>query len=187
MTKLCDDEKIQTLLEAVQAERGDELSLIGELLAQFPEDPRLHFLHGSILVGTGDHLQAHKALSRAVIIAPDFVIARFQLGFFELTSGEADSALTTWQPLETLPDDHYIKLFVDGLKCLIIDNFSGAVEKLQQGQMINQENEPLNRDMQLIIDKCTDMMTDNQADESEATVSATSFVLNQYSKVSGSS
>ena len=51
----------------------------------------------------------------AVALAPDFLIARYQLGFFELTSGEVDNALATWGPLLRLPEDNYLRQFVEGM------------------------------------------------------------------------
>ena len=92
---LCDDETMQQLIEAMQTEQN-QVERVDALLAKFPEDARLHFLRGSMLVGLGRLIEAHHALSRAVALAPDFEIARFQLGFFQLTSGEAENALETW-------------------------------------------------------------------------------------------
>ena len=82
------------------------------------------------------------------------MLARFQLGFFELTSGEAVRALATWEPLDTLPEGHYLGHFVTGLRHLIADRFADAIAALEAGIAVNDENAPLNRDMQLIIDEC---------------------------------
>lgn len=180
MTKLCDDDTLQNLVQAMQQADGQPAQatdLIDQLLENFPDDPRLHFLRGSNLVGQGRLIEAHRALSQAVTLAPDFAIARFQLGFFQLTSGEPENALDTWGRLDRLPDGHYLRAFVDGLRCLIRDDFSGAITHLRAGIPVNQENPPLNHDMQLIIDQCTPLLSG----EADSAASETSLILRQFS------
>lgn len=177
MANLCTDEQLSELVQAMQSGE-DQLDRVEALLAEFPEDARLHFLRGSMLVGAGRLIEAHRSLSRAVEIAPEFAIARFQLGFFQLTSGEADRAIETWGPLDRLPDGHYLRAFVDGLRCLIRDDFNGAISRLREGIGLNTENPPLNRDMQLIIDQCLPLAAGGDAAEA---VSETSLILKQFS------
>jgi tetratricopeptide (TPR) repeat protein len=180
MTQTCDDERMAELVSAMQSE-PDQVERIDALLGEFPEDARLHFLRGSILIGKGRLIEAHRALSRAVALAPDFDIARFQLGLFQLTSGEADNALETWGRLDRLPDGHYLRKFVDGLRCLIRDDFAGAIENLSRGIDLNQENPPLNGDMQMLIDQCRPLLTGANAREDGAEpASETSLILQQF-------
>lgn len=174
---LCTDEEMRQLLAAMQADAPDEFALAERLIEAHPDDPRLHFLRGSMLAGSGRPIEAHAALSRAVELAPDFALARFQLGFFELTSGEARRALATWEPLDALPRDHFLAHFVTGLRHLVQDHFAETIAALEAGIAANTENPPLNRDMQLIIDQCRDM-TGGATPPSNET-SATSFLLDQ--------
>jgi tetratricopeptide (TPR) repeat protein len=174
---LCSDEEMGQLLSAMSASAPDELALAERLIDAYPEDPRLQFLRGSMLAGRGRPIEAHAALTRAVQLAPDFALARFQLGFFELTSGEAARALTTWEPLQELPADHYLARFVAGLRHLVHDRFGETIAALEAGIAVNDENLPLNRDMQLIIDECRSLARD--APSAEAETSATSFLLDQ--------
>jgi tetratricopeptide (TPR) repeat protein len=179
MSTLCDEQKMQELVAAMQADE-DQSERIDSLLEEYPEDARLHFLRGSILIGKGRLIEAHRALSRAVTLAPDFAIARFQLGFFQLTSGEAENALETWGRLDRLPDGHYLRKFVDGLRCLIRDDFKGTIESLEQGIALNQENPPLSRDMQLIIDRCRPLLAGAAAHADGDAASETSLILQQF-------
>jgi tetratricopeptide (TPR) repeat protein len=180
MSTICGDEKMQELAQAMQADE-DQMERVEALLDEFPEDARLHFLRGSMLIGKGRLIEAHRALSRAVALAPDFDIARFQLGFFQLTSGEAENALETWGRLDRLPDGHYLRKFVEGLRCLIRDEFANTIETLQQGIALNQENPPLNRDMQLIVDQCRPLLAGARTvDESGESASETSLILQQF-------
>src|SRR5689334_11367246 len=118
MPTLADDAALATLVEAIKAAPQEQLAPVDELLARYPEDARLHFLRGSLLAGSQRYIEAHAALKRAVELAPDYAIARFQLGFFQLTSGETANALETWGRLDALPDGHYLRKFVDGLRSL---------------------------------------------------------------------
>jgi tetratricopeptide (TPR) repeat protein len=152
-SKQCDDQTFDELVAALEAGDKDEIERTDQLLAEYPEDGRLHFLRGSMLVGIGRPIEALPALRKAVELAPDLAIARFQLGFFLLTSGDAAEALSVWGPLALLPDDHYLRLFVGGLTYLIRDEFAEASATLRQGIEANLENAPLNRDMALIIER----------------------------------
>lgn len=174
----CSAEDMAQLIAALQAGAGDELALAERLIAAYPGDARLHFLRGSVLAGAGRPIEAHASLARAVALAPDFTLARFQLGFFELTSGEAKRALETWAGLRTLAADHYLARFVAGLTDLIHDRFAEAIVALHEGIAANTENPPLNHDMQLIIDQCSGLLKEREPERTDE-ASATSFLLGQ--------
>lgn len=182
---LCGDEDLQRLMAAMQSDGAGELQRIDQLLALYAEDPRLHFLRGSILASIGRSIEALPALRKAVELAPDFHIARFQLGFFQLTSGEAANALGTWGSLALLPEAHYLRAFVAGLTYLIRDEFDQACAHLRSGIAANEENPPLNRDMQLILDQVDSFGSASSASASsvgdDQNASATSLLLNQFS------
>ena len=180
MNGLCLDEDLQALMVAMQSDEGSDLAQVDRLITDHPDDPRLHFLRGSILAAIGRPIEALPALRRAVELAPDFSIARFQLGFFQLTSGEAANALSTWGPLALLADNHYLRSFVAGLTHLIRDEFAEAQTHLRAGIEANLENPPLNRDMQLILDQIAVLLS-KPAGSTDETASATSFLLDQLS------
>lgn len=178
---LCSDEELAQVMQAMQSGASDELMLAERLIDAYPDDARLHFLRGSLLAGSGRLIEAHASLTRAVALAPEFALARFQLGFFELTSGEAARALATWQPLDNLPADHYLTQFVIGLRHLIADRFVESIAALEAGIAANEENLPLNRDMQLIIDECASLVR-GKASAPEEEASATSVLLGQFGR-----
>lgn len=183
MTMMCPDAELQDLIQAMQSDDRDELARADRLIAAYGEDGRLHFLRGSLLAAIGRPIEAMASLKRAVALAPDFAIARFQLGFFQLTSGEAADALGTWGPLALLPEGHYLRFFVGGLTHLIRDEFADAIARLNEGIAVNEENPALNRDMQLIIDQAAGLLRDQARGEHAAgedgATSATSFLLDQ--------
>jgi hypothetical protein len=181
MAGLCSENTLEALVRDMRAGVFDQLERIEALIAEFPDDARLHFLHGSLLVQNGRLIEGHNSLKQAVALAPDFAIARFQLGLFQLTSGETANALETFGRLDGLPDGHYLRKFVDGLRCLIRDDFQGVITHLREGIRLNTENPPLNGDMQLIIQQCEPLVTGARVGDDDATVSETSLILRQFS------
>jgi hypothetical protein len=181
LSLLCDDDRLQAVVGTIEQDSEAGLEAIERALAEFPEDARLHFLRGSLLIGARRFVEAHSALELAVSLAPDFQIARFQLGFFELTSGEAEAARVSWAPLkQVLSASHYLAEFVSGLEALIADRFADCIAALSRGIAANSENPPLNHDMELIIEKCAELLvqkpeTGQQDDPDD--VSAASFLL----------
>jgi tetratricopeptide (TPR) repeat protein len=175
---LCDESRMREILTQADADSMKGVLAIDKALAEHPQDPRLHFLKGSLFIGLKRLVEAHDSLARAVAIAPEFALARFQLGFFELTSGEADAALETWGPLRNLPDGHWMLSFVNGLAHLIADRFEACIAALKEGIANNTENFPLNHDMQLIIVKCEELLGNEQkAQPDDTDVSTTSLLL----------
>ena len=142
---------IERLVKSLEEPGGDDLALIDAVLAKHPKDPRLHFMKGSVLAGQSKHIEAHASLSKAVEIAPEYGLARYQLGFFELTSGEADRALSTWGPLLREPKDNYLRVFVEGMTHVIRDEFTEAFAKFTRGLELNTENPPMNDDIRLLM------------------------------------
>ena len=182
--ELCGDEEMAALVGELQASDSGDLAAVDAMLKRFPKDPRLHFMRGSILAGRKKPIEAHASLAKAVDLAPDFHIARYQLGFFELTSGEADRALSTWGPLLRLPETIYLRKFVEGLTHLVRDEFEAAIAGMREGIALNQENEPLNNDIRLLIAESEKAMKKGTApagDGEASDKSATSVILGQFS------
>ena len=178
---MCSDAEITALVEMIQHEGHDDLAEVDALAARYPDDPRLHFMRGSILAGRSRAIEAHAALTRAVALAPDFHIARYQLGFFELTSGEVDHALATWGPLLRLPEAHYLRQFVEGLTHLVRDEFAEAIARMEAGLALNQENPPLNADIRLLIGECEKLAKGEAAVlPPDSDQSLTSLMLGQF-------
>ncbi len=147
----------QSDLEALvgQLAQGAGPEAVEALLRLHPADPRLLFLHGSTLAGERRYPEARAAIARAVEAAPEFWIARFQLGFLEFTSGEPTLAGETWGPLATRPEGDALRLFAEGLMRLPLDDTAGAIDLIRRGMAANTENPALNNDMQLLVDELT--------------------------------
>lgn len=180
--QIASDAEISALVEALQASNEDDLPAVDTLLRQYPEDPRLHFMRGSILAGRSRPIEAHAAMVRAVEIAPGYRIARYQLGFFEMTSGEPERALSTWGPLLAGPADDYLRVFVEGMTHLIRDEFKQAIAQFERGISLNNENMPLNGDIRLLmteVRKLAEQAAARGPGDGDQT-SATSLLLGQF-------
>jgi hypothetical protein len=66
-----------------------------------------------------------------------------------------------WSPLEELDDTAALKHFKRGLEALIGDDFATCIDLLQKGIALNQENAPLNRDMNMVIASVTEAVGTN--------------------------
>ena len=170
-TALAPDEELGEAIAALAAGQDRAEAALDALAARYPEDPRLHFMKGSILAGSGRSIEAHRAL------------ARYQLGFFELTSGEPQKALGTWGPLLAEPEGSYLRKFVEGMTHLIRDEFAPAIELFEAGIALNAENEPMNDDIRLLVAECRKLQRASASRETaDAELSATSFMLDQLGK-----
>jgi tetratricopeptide (TPR) repeat protein len=185
---LCPDEPLNAVLNQLKTDDMGGLATLARLVGDYPLDPRLHFLKGSILAGLQRYDEGRLAMAKAVEMAPDFSLARFQLGFLDLTSGRAADAIGVWQPLQALPEDDPLRLFSTGLTYMAADQFDEATQLLKEGMALNTANPLINTDMQLIIDEMGVRASQpptapNQIAEKEeepAPASATHQLLQQY-------
>jgi len=142
-------------LEAIIARAGSDpkaaIALLDEALRLHGDDARLHFLLGSLLAGEQDYEGAERAMRAAVERAPQFALARYQLGFLLLTCARPEEAQSIWEPLRHLPRETPLRLFVEGLRHMIRDEFEPAIARLEEGMARNHDNAPLNRDIALLI------------------------------------
>lgn len=179
-TALAPDDKLRLALAALETDAAGAEQTLDRLVAEYPEDPRLHFMKGSILAGTARSIEAHRALARAVELAPDYALARYQLGFFELTSGEPQRALGTWGSLLAEPEGSYLRKFVEGMTHLIRDEFASAIALFEEGIALNVDNEPMNNDIKLLIAECRKLERSSGVRGSEdSELSATSLMIAQ--------
>lgn len=158
---------VQQAIEAMRADRNDEVRrLLQEAMATGPQSPIAPFLLASHFAQQREYDRAEGLFIHTLNLAPDFLIARFQLGLLQLTSARPAAAIATWGPLELLDEGHTLRLFRDGLQAMAGDQFEQAKALLRRGIEGNQENLPLNRDMQMVIE-AIEANQANEANEKE--------------------
>lgn len=177
----CPDFELQPVLAAANGDPAEGIAQLNSLLSRYPDDARLHFLRGSLLAAAQRYDEAILALARAVSLDPEYVLARFQLGFLQLTCGRADEAQQIWLPLLGLADDNPFRHFAVGMGRLIRDEFAPAIEALETGMALNQTQPVVNNDVQLIVDEIRRLMTSGpQKAGQEGATSETQLLFERY-------
>jgi tetratricopeptide (TPR) repeat protein len=178
----CPDDRIQAAVAITHQSDDAGLVEIDRLLGIYSRDPRLHFLKGSILAGVQRYEEGRAAMRQAIDIAPDYHLARFQLGFLEFTSGMPQAAVETWTPFIELDEGAAFRLLSEGLNKLAYDEFAEADSLLRRGVAANFEHPLINADMQLLLDDIADKLTKTAThDEQPSAVgSAAHQMLQQF-------
>jgi tetratricopeptide (TPR) repeat protein len=110
-----------------------------------------HFLMGAEYAQAKRLAEAEAAFATAVMLAPEFETARYQLGLLQYTSGRAAVAHVTWEPLFHLPEHHPVRNFVLGFAALARDDFDRALMHFAAGVAANRANPPMNADIGHVI------------------------------------
>lgn len=151
------------LEQALQASNAGDaktsVRLLRSAIQETPSDPLPHFLLAAELAQMGEMEQAEAAYANTVLLAPAFETARFQLGLLQFTSGRPSLAMLTWSPLLELPDTNAFQHFVQGFASLAADHFDDAAWHLREGMALNQNNAPLNADMQKVLDRIAPLIS----------------------------
>jgi tetratricopeptide (TPR) repeat protein len=147
-----------------------------QAVATEPRNAELRYLLGAEMADAGDYDGAVLEMSTALTLAPAMHVARLQLGLLHLTMARPDHAQAVLAPLENLSEDSALLHFKRGLEALIVDEFDACLANLQHGIKLNRENEPLNRDMNLIIERVQSLLS-SQATSQEASEVRTDFSL----------
>jgi Flp pilus assembly protein TadD len=146
------DRLIADGLEASRENRMEEaLVLFAQASTLAPGSGVPHFLAGSEHANAGNIALAEGAFARAVLLAPEFSLARYQLGLLQFSSQRAAMALLTWQPLLDLPGAAALGHFVRGFAALARDGFPEAVAQFREGLACNDVNQAMASDIQQVL------------------------------------
>ncbi|BBB62319.1 hypothetical protein UNDKW_4046 [Undibacterium sp. KW1] len=146
------DDILQEALRVSQANDGPAaISLFQQALTLNPGSATTYCLLGAEYITLGQVAESEAAYANALVLAPQFHVARFQLGLLQFTSARVAVALLTWQPLLDLQDDNALKLFVMGFAHMAQDDFEVAINYFERGIMLNTDIPPLNTDIQRVI------------------------------------
>lgn len=129
----------------------DAVALFAQAAAMAPASGVPHFLMGSEHASRGEIAAAELAFANAVLLAPEFALARYQLGLLQFSSQRAPLALLTWQPLLSLPEDQALPHFVRGFAALAQDEFDAALVHYRSGLACNEANQPLCADIARMV------------------------------------
>jgi tetratricopeptide (TPR) repeat protein len=139
-------------LQASREQRGQaaiELFVLASELA--PAEGLPHFLVASEHAAEGRIEAAERAFANAVLLAPGFHVARYQLGLLQFGSERAGAALVTWQPLLDLTDGNPLGHFVRGFAALARDGFDAALQEFQRGLACGEGQDALSGDIEKVV------------------------------------
>ena len=136
-----------------QGDRAARSVLLEQASREHPADPRPLLLAAADFIQAKEIDRAEAAYLLALQRAPNFAIARFQLGLLQMTCNRPAAALVTWGPLEQLEEKDPLRLFARGLAALAQGRPDLAKVWLAEGIAVNTVNPPLNRDMQKVFDQ----------------------------------
>ncbi len=147
------DRLIAQGLEASRAGQAQAaLALFAQASEATPGSGLPHFLIGAEHAAAGNINLAEAAFARAVLLSPDFALARYQLGLLQFTSQRAAVALLTWQPLFGLPPGDAMGCFVRGFEALARDDFAAALGHFRLGLACDDLNPAMASDIQRVVE-----------------------------------
>lgn len=149
---------LQQGIEAGQAQaHAQALDLYQQSAAADPTWGIPFFLIGSHHASQGELEQAELAFANAVLLSPEFTMARYQLGTLQFSAGRAATALVSWQPLLSLPESDPLPHFVRAYAALAQDDFETAIRYYEDGLARNTGNEALSGDIRKIIARIAEL------------------------------
>lgn len=136
--------------------RGDwqQAQVAAKEAVDYFEHGELYYLYGSICAHQKEFVDAVNWLNKALNTKDSLVSrfpAAFQLGMIHITSGRIADASGAWEELNELPDDHYFRLFSEGMTLLIENQLIQAQIKIEAGLKVNGEFPSINQDMEYAL------------------------------------
>lgn len=181
---LDNDELLRTALDAINhARSADALSLLKTLVERDPANAFGHYLMAAEHMQLGMVDRAEEGFRRVVGLAPDFPIARFQLGQLYLVKGDEASAISTLTPLTALHTGTALSFYAKGLVAAASGDAASAIDELRAGLACEQEIPALAGDMQrLLASFLASQNGDSALPESPVAGSAAPLYLSGYGK-----
>lgn len=140
-------------LAASQAgDSGRANELFGQAQALAPAWHLPPFLLGSENAAMGDFERAEGYFAQTVLLAPDFPIARYQLGLLQFSGGRTHLAMLTWGPLGSLPEgDSPFPHLVQGFGALARGDLDAARRHFESGLPLASSNQGLQADVARVL------------------------------------
>jgi Flp pilus assembly protein TadD len=116
-----------------------------------PESAEVNFMLGAIYADLGMFDRAEVSLKEAIAYKADFEAAQFQLGLLYIVNSQIDNASSAWEALDSKGEENPYYLFKCGLLKLANDEFDKSIEYISKGLENNNDNAPLNNNMNRIL------------------------------------
>lgn len=153
--KLDNEELLFLSLGAINAGRdADAVVMLKTLLERDPRQVQARYLLAAQHAQIGLRDRAEQGFREVVAQAPDFAIARFQLGQLLLVRDEAEPARETFAPLAARDDA--LGAYARAMRALIGEDRAEAARELRDGLALEQEIPALAADMQRLLEQLRD-------------------------------
>jgi tetratricopeptide (TPR) repeat protein len=149
---LDNEELLRLSLDAINAHRdADAISMLKHILVSEPEHVHATYLLAAQHAQIGMFDRAESGFRAVLALAPEFAIARFQLGQLLTMKGAGDEAKQVLAPLSSGEDA--LAAYARGMSALASDDPSTGIRELEQGLALIQEIPALTSDMQRLRDQ----------------------------------
>ncbi len=182
--KLDNDELLRIALDAInQDKHADAVSMLKTLLERDSKHVFGTYLLAAEHAQLGMMDRAEEGFVKTVALAPDFPMARFQLGQLYLVKGDAELARNLLAPLAQLPAGQALSFYAKGLIAAANENVNEAIVQLQAGLDCEQDIPALAQDMQRVLSNLHAMTGGGGSSPSTQTTSASvPLFLSNYGK-----
>jgi len=176
---LSSDELVHLAMKASSDNKHDYAIQYLKQARQISQDPIALYLLAAEHAEIGMYQQAIEELNTVIAALPELWVARIQLALLQILTGQYQQPIECIQPLLTLPADNHFRHFAKGLDLLTKAEHSQCIEELEKGISLNKEIQPLNKDMQNLIDQIL-KNTNPDTSSSEDSSKGTHMFINAY-------
>jgi len=150
--KLDNEELLRIALDAInQDHHADAVAMLKTMIEREPDHVFGTYLLAAEHAQLGLMDRAEEGFERTVQLAPDFPMARFQLGQIFLVKGDGESAKRVLAPLSALPANQALSSYARGLVAAANEDVVGAMNELRAGLACEQEIPALADDMRRVL------------------------------------
>ena len=175
------DELLHLAIDASQKDKSDKsIEYLKQAIEIEPENGKIHYMLGAMHAELGMYERAIQDMQKAVECDPLLDTAHFQLGLLHVTSGNVEAAEKAWKALNRLGKSNALYLFKTGILQLTKDEFQECIDTLEKGIKLNDQNLPLNKDMQMLIEQAKAALSNNDDNGSNKPQESSHVFLNAY-------
>lgn len=181
-----EDKAFDSLIaEALAASREGRpeaaLALFARASERNPASGLPHFLAASEHAAAGEVEAAEASFANALLAAPAFSLARYQLGLLQFSSGRPAVALLTWEPLLESTGAGALAHFVRGFASLAQDQLAQALVHFRAGLACPDAPAAVSADIVKVID-AVDALTGSGSNTRDGSGEASHVLLEGYSR-----
>lgn len=136
-----------------QQKHAQALACLKRAAKLAPHNGAVAYFTGVVYAQINLYERALAMMKHAVQLDPSLDIAHFQIGLLCFTSNRVSEAIEAWKPLDHLGSEQPLFLFKTGLEALAREDYAACREYLTRGIRLNTDNEPLNGDMRMVLQR----------------------------------